>query len=305
MPLYPPPTAGGSGYNRVLIRGQRFVIGRQSTGTTKVLTTASGHGLQVGDTIKAAGPIGGTGYTGTYVLTGVTTTTLTYTGGASSTEGLTDCAGTVGWATPLTQRSDMVMYSPNIRGSDVSSQTQISPFGQWPNPDPGVSIAPLSTSVFANSFTDYETMKTTPIVIPESGVTYTSISCRIQAVSTLGVVRFGIYGNGGGDIAPSRLQQDFGTTILLGGGFAYSIALAISWTPDEAGVYHLAMCFQGGNGTPGAQEVLLSPLNHLSFGAVPFIQSYQVAGVTGALPLIHGGATPTNRDRCPAIRLGR
>jgi hypothetical protein len=60
-------------------------------GTTATITTTSNHNLAVGDLITVAG-VTPTGYNGTYVLTGVTATTVSY---ANATTGSQTVAGTV------------------------------------------------------------------------------------------------------------------------------------------------------------------------------------------------------------------
>ena len=61
------------------------------TGTTATITTTSAHNLAVGDIVTVAG-VTPTGYNGTYVLTAVTSTTLSY---ANATTGSQTVAGTV------------------------------------------------------------------------------------------------------------------------------------------------------------------------------------------------------------------
>lgn len=61
------------------------------TGTTATITTTSNHNLAVGDVAIIAG-VTPTGYNGTYVLTGVTATTISY---ANATTGSQTVAGTV------------------------------------------------------------------------------------------------------------------------------------------------------------------------------------------------------------------
>ena len=61
------------------------------TGTTATITTTSNHNLAVGDRVTVAG-VTPTGYNGTYILTAVTSTTLSY---ANATTGAQTVAGTV------------------------------------------------------------------------------------------------------------------------------------------------------------------------------------------------------------------
>jgi hypothetical protein len=61
------------------------------TGTTATITTTSNHNLAVGDRVTIAG-VTPTGYNGTYILTAVTSTTLSY---ANATTGAQTVAGTV------------------------------------------------------------------------------------------------------------------------------------------------------------------------------------------------------------------
>jgi hypothetical protein len=61
------------------------------TGTTATITTTSSHNLAVGDRVTVAG-VTPTGYNGTFILTAVTSNTLSY---ASSTTGSQTIAGTV------------------------------------------------------------------------------------------------------------------------------------------------------------------------------------------------------------------
>jgi hypothetical protein len=166
-------------------------------------------------------------------------------------------------------------------------------------------MGPVGTVTYNNSFSDYETVKTCPIVIPESGITFTQVRVRVSATSTLGVLRLGVYSTNFSGSDPGQLIQEFGTVSVIGGGFAYMLSVAISWTPDEAGVYHLGACVNGGNGTPLIQEVELSPITHLNGGGPPFLTSKQLTGVTGALPLNAPSATPTNPTRAPSICLLR
>ncbi len=61
------------------------------TGSTATITTTSAHGLYVGESVTVAG-VTPVGYNGTYVITGVTTNTVSY---ASATTGAQTIAGTI------------------------------------------------------------------------------------------------------------------------------------------------------------------------------------------------------------------
>jgi hypothetical protein len=262
--------------------------------------------MVVGDVVTVAGPlIGGSGYTGTYTVTSVTSTTFTYTGSASSTETTVGCGGTVGWTVTLPARSNLLAVAPGFSAVDTAPDTALKPQGLWPTPTSGQAIGPLGTTTWNDSFTDYETVKSTPIIIPESGIPFTTIRVRVKATTTTGVIRFGVYGSNFSGVEPGSLLQEFGSVSVLGGGFAYMLGLGISWTPDEAGVYHLACCVNGGNGTPLVQEVELAPFTHLNGGGPPFLSSKQQTGVTGALPSNGPGLAPTNPTRAPSICLLR
>lgn len=91
---------GGSNINAQIYTGSTAPINvatggattaASGTGTTATITTTSAHGLAVGDLVTVAG-VTPTGYNGTFLLTGVTSNTISY---ANATTGAQTVAGTV------------------------------------------------------------------------------------------------------------------------------------------------------------------------------------------------------------------
>jgi hypothetical protein len=302
MPLYLPPAPGGGGYSTVRTRDQRFIIQRSSAGTSRTLRSPTNVPLSVGDSITVN--IGNASYDGTFTLTAVSGGDVTYTAGSSLTEAATPAGGVFGWTLASPARSDLVIYGPGAAASDVGGRTQIVAQGNTPTPLSGQLMGPLATGLIDNSFTDYQVAKYVPIYVPESGITFTTIRARVTASSSVGVIRFGVYGaNFAGD--PGNLIQDFGTTNIIGFGIPLPHSRTISWTPAEAGVYYLCAVFQNSSaGAPGMSEGTLLPRTHLT-GGYPLVQTFQGTGITGALPVSAGAGPPTNPDRVPLVLLIR
>jgi hypothetical protein len=298
--------AGGGGYDTVAFERTVFASSRTSSGTTKTLFLGTGHPVQVGDVVTVAGT-GGTGYTGTFTISSVASTTITYTGSASSTETGVACAGQVIVYREVTARSDLLLSAPGGVAVDATTATRLIVPGAYPTPASTIPIGPLTSGAsFTNSYTEYQGEKSCPVYIPEAGLVFNTVRAQIQASSSAGVVRFGIrQSNLSGECG--QLVADFGTTGIIGFGVPFAHSLSISWTAPAAGLYWLVLSFQTSSaGSPGATEATMLPVSHLSPAFTGTSTFGKGAGTTtGALALAGPGTAGTNPTRCPIIQIIR
>lgn len=101
------------------------------TGTTSTLTVGSGHGFVAGDVVNVSGVVPG-GYNGTYTLSSITSTTISY---ANDAIGAQTQAGTVGVDVNITQaNTDQVqLYGSQNLDVTVSLDPSGSQLQTWVN----------------------------------------------------------------------------------------------------------------------------------------------------------------------------
>jgi hypothetical protein len=295
-------SAAAGGYSTVYNRQQSFIQSRSSSGTTRTINSPSNQlaAISVGDTIVVA--VGSASYDGTFtVATKPTNSRVTYTAGSSLTESTTNVGGTVGWTSAVTQRSDLTIYGGAV-ASDASSRTQLLVNGRMDTtPTTGNNIFPILTSITDSSYTSYQTMKAVPIYLAEAGINYNTIKVKVNASSSVGDIRYGVYSSNF-DYTPHRLIQDFGTAALVGAGAPLNQNKTISWTVPEAGLYWLVMCLQTSSaGSPSVTQGTVQPYTNLAQAP----SSYEVSSVTGAFALAPSWSAAAAPTLAPAISLQR